>query len=83
MNAGVLGPLGGQPAQQRFGVSEASGLHINVGQPNRRFRALRACRVRINRQRLLIFDLGVGEFLPPLVQQACGNMRLEILWAQL
>ena len=78
MNPGILRSLASQLAQQRFSVAQPVGLHIDVSKADRRFG-----RVRIERQHLFVFRLGVRKFLLPLMQQPRREMRFGILRCEL
>ncbi len=73
MNAGVIGPFSGQPAQQWLGIAQPARLHINVGEADRGVR-----RVGVKRQRLFVLRLSVGKFFSLLMQQPSRKMRLGI-----
>ena len=73
MEAGVIGAIGGEAAEKRLGISEATGLHINVGEADGGIGG-----VRIERDDFLIFDFGGGEIFLAFVEQAGGKMRLGI-----
>ena len=78
MNAGVIGPLRREPAQRGLGFAQATGLHVQVGQPDGGFRG-----VWIEVQNFLVFRFGLGEFLLPFVQQTGRKMGLGILRREL
>ena len=67
MNAGVIRAFRGQPAQQRLGIAEAAGLHIDVGEADAA--SVLWVEVRIERQDLFVLCFGVRKFFC----RSCSN----------
>ena len=83
MNGGVIRAFGGEPAQQGLGVAQTAGLHVDVGEADRGFGALRINGVGIKCQNLFVFRFGVRKFLLPFMQQTRGKVRFGILRREL